>query len=160
MGHLETLAGRLGERLVARGWWLGVAESCTGGYLSHTITNVSGASSFVRGGIVSYANEVKRDLLGFPEDLLARCGAVSEPVARAMAEGVRRLLRAEVGLSVTGIAGPTGGTIEKPVGTVYLGVSTPSVTRVAHHVWDSDRMGNKELSVRRALELALEMLAS
>jgi len=154
--ELRDLAEELGWHLIARGWHIGVAESCTGGLLGHTITNVAGSSVYFVGGIISYANAVKRDVLGVPADLLQTWGAVSEPVARAMARGVRIVLGAEVGVSTTGIAGPSGGTLDKPVGTVYIGLSTPCGESVHHFCWDSDRLGNKMLSARAALRLACE----
>ncbi len=156
---LDQLAEDLGRRLMARGWRIGLAESCTGGLVGHLITNVAGSSTYFVGGLISYANEVKRDTLGVPNDLLETHGAVSEPVARAMARQARIVLGTEVGLSITGIAGPSGGTPTKPVGTVYIGLSTPFVESVHHCCWDSDRVGNKVLSAREALRLACEALA-
>lgn len=161
MQDLNELARQVGAQLEARGWRIALAESCTGGMLSHVLTNASGSSAYVLGGVVAYANEVKRDVLGVPEELLARYGAVSEPAARAMAEGVRRLLGAEVGVSITGVAGPTGGTPEKPVGTVYIGLAWAEGLQVAHHVWEErDRLRNKERSVEAALEMVRALLGS
>ncbi|MEN8162293.1 MAG: competence/damage-inducible protein A [Myxococcota bacterium] len=117
----ETMEQALGRLLAEQGRSLAVAESCTGGLLAERITNVPGASGYFRGGVVAYANEAKRDLLGVPEALLAAHGAVSAPVAKAMAEGVRARLGADLGVSTTGISGPDGGTPEKPVGLVFVG---------------------------------------
>jgi PncC family amidohydrolase len=158
MEPLGDLARRCAELLGRRGWTLGLAESCTGGLLGHIITNLSGSSAFFVGGIVSYADAVKRDLLGVPVGLLRGHGAVSEPVARAMASGARRVLNVDVALSITGIAGPTGGTVDKPVGTVYIGIVTPCKQAVRHYVWNSDREGNKQLSVAAALQLLCDIL--
>ena len=126
----ETLASAVGRRLVERGETLAVAESCTGGLLGALITDVPGASRYFTGGVISYANEAKRDLLGVPQDVLDTHGAVSEPVAEAMAAGVRARLKADRALAITGIAGPTGGTPTKPVGLIYVGLSGPDGTRV------------------------------
>ena len=152
------MAARIGRLLVKRGWTLGVAESCTGGLVSHSLTNVPGSSKYFVGGVVAYANEVKRDLLGVPQDHLSRYGAVSREVALAMAEGIRRLLATDVGVAVTGIAGPAGGTPTKPVGTAYIAVSSPLGHEVRHHLWPSDRLGNKRRSAEAALSLLEEWL--
>ncbi len=154
----NKLAAALGNVLRDRGWTVATAESCTGGLTAHLLTNIPGSSDYYLGSVVAYANEVKRDLLGVPEDDLRSLGAVSEPIARAMARGVRHLLGADVGLATTGIAGPSGGTPDKPVGTVYLAVSTPNGDAIEHHIWTHDRAGNKLASARRALAMALELL--
>lgn len=152
------LATEVGRLLLRRGWILATAESCTGGLIGHWITEISGSSAYYAGGIVAYANEAKTRLLGIsPEDILAH-GAVSGPVAMAMAQGACRALQAQVGISVTGIAGPTGDTPAKPVGTAYIGLAFPTGERVEHHVWPYDRAGNKVASARRALELVIEEL--
>jgi PncC family amidohydrolase len=158
MDPLMERVAAIGRVLVAQGWKLAVAESCTGGLVSHTVTNLSGSSAFFLGGVVAYANEVKERLLGVPKEMLAAHGAVSGEVALAMAQGVRRLLGAEVGLATTGIAGPTGGTPAKPVGTVYVAVSTPAGEAVRHFLWTSDRLGNKRLSTEAVLHLLAEQL--
>lgn len=110
--------------LTERGQWVATAESCTGGYLASRLTDVSGASKVFGHGFVTYANEAKQKHLGVPTDLLQLHGAVSEPVARAMAEGCLRVSGADHAMSITGIAGPTGGTEEKPVGTVFVGLAS------------------------------------
>jgi len=125
----ETLPEVVGRLLLARRWALATAESCTAGGTAALVTEVPGSSAWFRGGVVAYANDVKRDLLGVPTALLERHGAVSEECARAMAEGVRRAMHADVGISVTGIAGPEGGTAEKPVGTVCFALALPDGTR-------------------------------
>lgn len=153
-----SLASEIGEALVARNWTLSTAESCTGGLVSHHITNVPGSSAFFVGGIIAYANRVKQGILGVPQSLLIAHGAVSGPVASAMAQGVRRVLRTEVGIAVTGIAGPTGGTPEKPVGTVFLALSSPAGNDVAQYTWDLDREGNKQLSAEALLDLLAKHL--
>lgn len=120
----ETLEGVVGSLLKSRGKTLALAESCTGGLLGQRITSVAGSSDYFRGGVVAYANDVKESLLGVRADSLARHGAVSEEVAREMAEGARRRLGADLALAVTGVAGPGGGTEEKPVGTVWLALAS------------------------------------
>jgi len=117
------LAGALGERLRARGLRLATAESCTGGLVGRHITDVPGSSTWYAGGVIAYANRAKTVLLGVPEQLIEAHGAVSEPVARAMAEGALRTLETDVAVAVTGVAGPGGGTPAKPVGTVWLAVA-------------------------------------
>ncbi|MFP4345051.1 MAG: CinA family protein [Anaerolineales bacterium] len=151
-------AVEIGEGLRARGWRLAVAESCTGGLLGYQITRVPGASDYFVGGVIAYADEIKRQLLGVSEATLLREGAVSEAVAAQMAEGVRALTGAEVALSVTGIAGPGGGTAEKPVGLTFVGLATPEGTRVRRYLWEGDREANQRASVRAALHRLLEAL--
>jgi len=118
----ETLAQKVGSLLLEQSCSIAVAESCTGGLISHLITTVSGSSAYFPGGVTAYGNQFKIDVLGVASETLAERGAVCAETAMQMARGVRKLSGAEVGLSVTGIAGPTGGTIEKPVGTVYVGL--------------------------------------
>ncbi len=148
----------IGPLLQARGWWLAVAESCTGGLLGHRITNVPGSSAYFRGGVIAYANEVKVQVLGVPEDLLRRYGAVSEPVVCAMAQGVQHLLRAQVALAISGIAGPTGGTPEKPVGTTWIALATPQGVRARRFRFTGDREHNKAQATQAALTWLLAWL--
>jgi nicotinamide-nucleotide amidase len=148
--NLETVIGRL---LQAKHWRLAVAESCTGGLISHRITNVPGSSVYYLGGINSYSNQFKMELLGVPEATLAADGAVSNETAQAMAEGVRRISGAEVGLATTGIAGPGGAVPGKPVGLVYLAIALPGFTRVESRVFSYNRIGNKEAAAQMGLTL-------
>ena len=153
---LRTAAERLGRVLVRRGWQMASAESCTGGLVGHAITEIRKSSDHYLGGVVSYSNAVKSDLLGVPEDLIDSVGAVSAEVAEAMAEGaLRRFPAARIAVSVTGIAGPDGGTEEKPVGLTYVGAAVrdgPAV--VERHLWTHDRAGNKRASALAAIALA------
>lgn len=149
-GNLEVVVDDL---LRSRGLTLALSESCTGGLLGHRITNVSGSSDYFQGAIVAYASELKRELLGVREETLAEHGAVSEETAREMARGARRLLEADLGISITGIAGPTGGTPEKPVGLVYIALAAPDGEWVERHVWEGDRRHNKTRSAKAALDL-------
>lgn len=149
-GDLEITVGQL---LRDRGLTLAVSESCTGGLISHRVTNVPSSSDYYRGSITAYACDVKETLLHVRSETLAHHGAVSEQTAREMAEGVRRAIKADVGVSVTGIAGPTGGTPEKPVGLVYVALAAPDGEWVERHVWAGDRQGNKAQSADAALDL-------
>jgi PncC family amidohydrolase len=158
---VEQEAGTL---LAAQGLTLCTAESCTGGLLAHRITNVPGSSAYYLGGFVTYANETKEALLQVRHETLLTHGAVSEETAREMAQGARLRLGADLGLSVTGIAGPTGGTPEKPVGSTHIVLLAPEGERCAYHVWRESRgavdarLGNKEQSAEAALSLLLTYL--
>lgn len=149
-----TLAGALGDALRDRGWRLAVAESCTAGELAAEITAVAGSSEYFLGGIVSYANELKTSLLGVAPKTLAAHGAVSEETCREMVEGVRERLGADVGAAITGIAGPGGGSPEKPVGLVYSGVGTPEGTWLRK----LDYPGPRSAVRRRAMVATLSLL--
>lgn len=153
-----SLAQMVGELLAPRCQTVAVAESCTGGLIGSQLTSVSGSSRYFQGGIVAYANEAKIRLLGVAPDLLARCGAVSEDVALAMARGVREALGTDYGVSVTGIAGPTGGTEEKPVGTVYIACAGPQEEQCLHRVFSGDRAIVRQRASQQALWLLYEML--
>lgn len=126
----KKLAQRLVNRLTAKGWQVATAESCTGGLLAGQITEISGSSNVFSYGIIAYANEIKEKELSVPAEILSKYGAVSAQTAIAMAEGVRRRAGAQFGAGITGIAGPGGGTPEKPVGTVYIAVAGPMGVRV------------------------------
>lgn len=151
---LVELARRLQARCVERGLTVVTAESCTGGLVAHLLTEVPGSSAYLRGGVVAYADEVKREVLGVPAEVLAAHGAVSAQVAVAMAEGARTRLGADLGVGVTGVAGPDGGTESKPVGLVYVAVAgggrPPEVRRF---LWPGDRSENKRSSAGAAIEL-------
>jgi PncC family amidohydrolase len=149
----EPLEKQIGELLTAKNQTLAVAESCTGGLLGHRLTEVPGSSTYFLGGVVAYAYDVKERLLGVKHDTLYNYGAVSRETALEMARGARRVLGTDIGLSVTGIAGPTGGTPDKPVGLVYIALSTRDSEQCERHVWKSDRSGNKALSAEAALDL-------
>jgi nicotinamide-nucleotide amidase len=148
----EPLENKIVRLLTERKQTLAVAESCTGGYISHRITNVPGASAVFSAGLVTYANEAKQKFLGVSAETLAHHGAVSEAVAREMAEGALRAARSDYSIAVTGIAGPGGGTPEKPVGTVFIGVASAQETRVFRHFNPGERLAFKELTSQQALE--------
>ncbi len=149
----ETLEAVVGRLLRARGWTLALAESCTGGLVGHRLTQVSGSSAYFERGFIVYSNEAKRELLGVPESVLRKHGAVSAACAEAMARGARERTATDVAVSVTGIAGPDGGTSTKPVGTVFVGLADARGAVVERHRFDRDREGNKALSAARALDL-------
>jgi nicotinamide-nucleotide amidase len=156
--ELTGLAARLQQILLPAGRTLATAESCTGGLVAHVLTEVAGSSGYFRGGFVTYDNDVKRDQLGVPDELLTAHGAVSAQVARAMAEGARTRLGTDLGIAVTGIAGPDGGTAEKPVGLTYVAVADADGVDVRRYHWTADRSGNKRESAYAALALVLERL--
>jgi PncC family amidohydrolase len=144
-------AQTVGERLRQRGFTVAVAESCTGGLLGAALTDVPGSSDYFLGGVIVYANRIKVELLAVPEELLGTVGAVSPEVAAAMASGVRRLLRADIGVSITGVAGP-GPEERKPAGLTFIGVALPEPS--AHRFqWTGDRWANRRQSVIAALDL-------
>ncbi len=138
---------------------IATAESCTGGLVSHRITTIPGSSAYFLGGIVSYSNDVKQSLLGVPQDVLARVGAVSAECAVAMARGARAQIGADIGVSTTGIAGPGGATPTKPVGLVYIACSTPWGDHWEEHHFSGDRIETIKASADAALALVLEQLA-
>jgi competence/damage-inducible protein CinA-like protein len=149
----ETLEGNLGEWLKKNGKTLATAESCTGGLIGHRLTNISGSSNYFLEGAVTYSNEAKQNRLGVDPALIEAHGAVSEPVARAMAEGIRQKSGSDFGLAVTGIAGPTGGSPEKPVGLTFIAVTGAQGTRCEQFRFHQDRVRNKERAAQAALNL-------
>jgi nicotinamide-nucleotide amidase len=160
MESLVGLARSIQARFIEHGWTLATGESCTGGLVSHVLTEVSGSSGYFVGGAVVYSDRLKRAVLDVPEATLARHGAVSAQTAVAMAEGARSRLGADVAVAVTGIAGPTGGAPDKPVGLTYVAVADARGHDVRRFNWTADRTGNKLLSAAAALELVLERLES
>jgi nicotinamide-nucleotide amidase len=156
----RSLDDLVADELRARHLTVAVAESCTGGLLGGRITAARGSSEYFLGGVVSYANEVKETLLEVPAGMLAQYGAVSEPVAAAMAEGVRRLVHADYALGITGVAGPEGGTPEKPVGLVFVACAGPDGVVVKEHHLVSDRDAVRRQAVTAALHLLRRTLGS
>jgi nicotinamide-nucleotide amidase len=152
---LEEVVGGL---LAERGWRIAVAESCTGGLMMSRLTDVPGSSAYVERGVVSYSNEAKVELLDVSPELLREHGAVSEPVARAMAEGIRARARVQVAVGITGIAGPTGGTDAKPVGTVAIAVITPVASEVRSRRFPGDRDQVKFQATQAALDAVRRLL--
>ena len=151
------LAEKLGQALLRARLTLACAESCTGGLLSGALTEVSGSSGWFRGGVVAYHNDLKMSLLGVPEELIRTYGAVSEPVVLAMAHGARERLGADLAMSVSGIAGPTGGTPDKPLGTVWLAWSGPHGEHARRFHFEGDRQDVRCQAVRQALQEILAL---
>jgi len=149
----ETMEAVVGRLLREQGKWIAVAESCTGGMIAEHITDVPGSSEYFAGGVVTYSNESKSALLGVPEEVLREHGAVSEPVAVAMAEAVRERFGSDFGVSTTGISGPGGGSDQKPVGLVYIGIARAGCeTHVEGFVFPLDRTRHRTLTAQVALD--------
>lgn len=152
------LINKLSDELKRHKVTVATAESCTGGLLAHLLTNVSGSSEYFDQGVVSYSNKAKMELLGVPEHVVRTYGAVSREVATAMATAIRQRASVDYGIATTGIAGPTGGTKDKPVGLVYIGISTKDAVEVKRFLFTGDRLANKESTCSAALHLLLEMI--
>jgi len=148
----------LRETMHARGLTLAAAESCTGGLVSDRITNVSGSSEYFPGGVVAYAYEAKVNLLGVSWETLNTHGAVSAETVLEMARGARKIFNTDIAISVSGIAGPTGGMPEKPVGTTWFGLATSTGEWTRHFLWNGDRMQNKHYSSEAALQFVVDYL--
>ena len=156
----ETLEVVVGQLLSQHQLTLATAESCTGGLIGHRLTNVPGSSEYFLGGIIAYANEIKEHVLGVSQQTLEIHGAVSAETALEMARGARHVLGVDLAVSVTGIAGPGGGTDEKPVGLTYVALAALGFERVEKFVWNQDREGNKWESAEVALRLVWNYLQS
>ena len=152
---MESVTGAL---LLHAGWRLAVAESCTGGLIAEKMTSLAGSSAYFLGGVVAYANDLKTSFLDVPEDLLQETGAVSRETAEAMASGIRTRTGADIGLSVTGIAGPSGGSPDKPVGTVHIGIATAEGTWATHFRFSGDRQQIREMTAQTGLDLVRKYL--
>jgi len=155
---LQTLSARIGKALADRPLTVSTAESCTGGLLSHILTGVSGSSQYFIGGVVAYSNQIKEKVLGVRNKTLLEHGAVSEATAREMASGIRERFNTDIGLSTTGVAGPTGGTPSKPVGLVWIGISTHKATRAFEYHFEGSRDEVKVSTVSEVLTRLLELL--
>ena len=154
----DQLAARLGAALRAAGKTIACAESCTGGLVTSRLTDIPGSSDYVMGSVVSYTNDIKERLVGVRHETLAAHGAVSPETAREMADGIRSVIRTDLGLGITGIAGPGGGTAAKPVGLVYIAVSSEKGTRVTENHFSGTRTEVKRQTSDAALALALDAL--
>lgn len=155
----ETMAEVVGKLLLQKGYRLATAESLTGGLISHLITEVAGSSAYFDRGAVTYSNQAKIEILGVPAEIIATHGAVSEPTARYMAEGIRRLAQSNIAVAVTGYAGPSGGP-EAEVGTVFIGLATPKGTKVFRYHFDGNREEVKVLTAMTALDKIRRYLLS
>lgn len=158
MSDIIDLSTRVGRALAAKGWLLTTAESCTGGGIAYAITDIAGSSEWFDRGFVTYSNAAKTAMLGVPEEMLARFGAVSEEVAAAMAEGALANSKAHVAISTTGIAGPGGAVPGKPVGTVCFGWAMGRKTSVERLVFPGDRQAVRQQTVIHALQGLLRLL--
>jgi PncC family amidohydrolase len=156
----NSLEVQIGQLLTQRGLTLAAAESCTGGLVSHRITNVPGSSEYFLGGIVAYSNQIKMGLLGVRQDTLESKGAVSQETVLEMAAGVRQALKADIGIAISGIAGPGGATLNKPVGLVWLALSADNADNARSFIFPGDRLAVKEQSAQAALQMVLEYLES
>ena len=154
----DSLEFKIGDLLRARGWTLATAESCTGGLIADRITNIPGSSDYFVGGVVAYANSVKIHSLGVAGETIERCGAVSRETVLEMARGARAALRADIAVSVSGIAGPGGGQPGKPVGTVWIGLAVVEGAWARVFCWGGDRVQNKGYSAEAALQMVLDYL--
>lgn len=155
-GALVALAEQLQGICLGRGLSVALAESCTGGLVATTITDVPGSSGYFLGGVVSYSNEAKAALLDVPQAMLDAHGAVSAQVARVMAAGARARFGASLAASITGVAGPDGGSDQKPIGLTYVGLAAPAGVDVRRFQFGGDRAGNREMAARAALEWLVE----
>ena len=155
---VSPLVERLAAQLRAKGWMMATAESCTGGLIAGACTDLAGSSDWFERGFVSYSNAAKTELLGVDATLIAQHGAVSEPVARAMAQGAVAHARAQVAVAVTGVAGPGGGSVDKPVGLVWFGWAVPGGVHTEAQRFDGDRAAVRAATVRHALARLLTLL--
>ena len=155
---MARLVEDLATALLARGWMLATAESCTGGLIAGACTDLAGSSNWLERGFVSYSNAAKTELLGVDAALIARHGAVSEPVARAMAQGALQHSKAQCALAITGIAGPGGGSADKPVGTVWFAWATPQGVRSEMQRFDGDRAQVRSATVQHSLAVLLSLV--
>ena len=155
---MDSKTIKLSEILNGRRLTLSVAESCTGGLLGGAVTSAPGSSSYFRGGVIAYDNDIKRDILGVPSEDLEKYGAVSDQVVRAMASGVAKLFGSDCAISVSGIAGPGGATEGKPVGLVFIGVSFKGKTQSRSFVFNGNREEVRAQSVSAAVEFLIETL--
>ena len=158
LSHRITQIEILVQFLKERGMTVATAESCTGGLLGKSITDISGSSAVYPGGVISYCNRIKHEILGVDQGLLDSLGPVSEPVARQMAEGVRRVIGADLGVGITGIAGPNSDDTGRPVGLVYIGVSDGETTLVRECHFDGDRGAIRAQAAEAAADLALHFI--
>ena len=154
----ENLLKKVSVLLKEKKLKIATAESCTGGLIASTLTNISGSSDYFDRGVISYSNKAKTKLLGLTENILKKYGAVSKQVAKIMAESIRTSSNVDIGVSTTGIAGPTGGTKQKPVGLVYIGISTSKQTNIKKFKFSGNRLQNKELTCNAALKMILDNL--
>jgi len=155
----ESLLKTISMKLKKRNISIATAESCTGGLLAHLLTNISGSSEYFNRGVVTYSNISKIELLGVSQETIQEYGAVSKETASAMAIGIKERSNVDIGISTTGVAGPTGGTKEKPIGLVYIGISTSKETKVKKFIFTKNRLQNKEQTCYESLKILLETIS-
>ena len=155
---MQLLLQKIGNIFNKKNWTLAVAESCTGGLLSDIITDLPGSSKFFLGGVIAYSDQVKSDLLNVSSEMLRTNGSVSPEVALSMSLGIRNLLNSSVGVAITGIAGPDGGSEEKPVGLVYIAVTTPEAEVVERYIFSGNRREIKTLAAKTTIEMIVNAL--
>jgi nicotinamide-nucleotide amidase len=160
MQDITSLTAQLAQALLARRWMLATAESCTGGMIAAACTDLSGSSNWFERGFVTYSNEAKIELLGVDPAMIAQHGAVSEVVARAMAFGAVRHSKAQVSVAVTGVAGPTGGSADKPVGTVWFGFQVDGRLTSETRLFNGDRAAVRDATLRHALHRTVQLLST
>jgi len=154
----KNLIQKVSEKLTRKKLTISTAESCTGGLLSHYLTYLSGSSHFFERGVISYSNKSKIAVLNVQNETLENSGAVSSQTAKEMAIGIQKMAGTDIGLSITGIAGPTGGTTEKPNGLVFIGISYGQNTEVKKYIFSGNRIENKEKACEEALQLLLKKI--
>lgn len=152
------LEQKIAKQLIAQGKTLAAAESCTGGLLTHRLTNISGSSAFLIATMISYSNQAKTDILKVPASSIRKNGAVSAEVAKLMSRNVQKMFNTDFAVAITGIAGPTGGTSQKPVGTVFIAACGRKQLICEHHVFKGSRVQIKKQAADRALELLFNLL--
>lgn len=157
---MSSSVEKLRDALLTRDWTISTAESCTGGLCAAALVDLPGSSTWYSGGVVAYSNAIKHELLKVPKEVLLDHGAVSEPVALAMAEGVRSRCASSVSCSTTGIAGPGGGSPDKPVGLVWIGIATPAGSQARRYHFSGDRLSVRQQTVDACFELLLEQIQS
>ena len=154
----EQLLNKVSDRLKTLNFSIATAESCTGGLLAHALTNISGSSEYFDRGIISYSNQAKKELLGISEKILQEYGAVSKQTAKTMAIRIKDKSNVDIGISTTGIAGPTGGTKEKPVGLVYIGIADSTNVYIKKFLFSGSRLQNKESTCNAALQMLFDTI--
>lgn len=154
----KQLLKKVSDKLKEKHLTIATAESCTGGLLAHILTNISGSSEYFDRGVISYSNQSKINLLDVSEDTLIKHGAVSKQTAKEMAIGIKEKAKVDIGISTTGIAGPTGGTKEKPVGLVYIGIADSKNMKINKFNFKGERLQNKESTCNEAIKMLLEII--
>lgn len=154
----KLLEQQISELLIKQKRTLAITESCTGGLLGDTITNVSGSSNYFLGGIIVYHNKIKQNIVGVQETTIKKFGAVSEETVKELSSNIRKMFGSDIGIAITGIAGPMGGSVKKPVGFTWIGLATEKEIITRNFIWEGDRITNKKNSTQAALRMLKEFL--